>query len=309
MPAHPMYPRQGLAPLGLVAGMCDARGSGEALAQATRQDPARRALTVGAAVQAMGLQGLGFSQHARARGPRFCPPPPPPRRMAPPVAPAQRPDAAWGRACETRSPSGGTALSSLGAVRAAQRLGLVSPGAPRATTRCHGDGRAHSAPAPDAQGGPLTRGSSRAPRPAWTHVRRAGLVAPQAGLPLLRPPLRGTRSAGPEGGPLVKAPSAPWPPPTGPRPWGPLGPSRAPSTSSTVPRRRAHGSPAAPRPCAPHQPPGPRRLPTPGRLGWRARARAAVNRWGGGAPRAPPRLGAPAAAGPPPGRYATPEAP
>ena len=56
----PMYHSQVLDHLGLVAGMFDELGIGEVLEQATQQDPAMRDLTVGEAVKAMVLNGLGL---------------------------------------------------------------------------------------------------------------------------------------------------------------------------------------------------------------------------------------------------------
>jgi hypothetical protein len=64
MPNHPMYRSQVLDHLGLVAGMFDELGIGEVLDQATKQNPEMRDLTVGEAVKAMVLNGLGFVNHA-----------------------------------------------------------------------------------------------------------------------------------------------------------------------------------------------------------------------------------------------------
>jgi hypothetical protein len=57
MPNHPAYRSHVLDHLGLVAGMFDARGMGDVIDHATHHNPARRALTVGEAVKAMGLNG------------------------------------------------------------------------------------------------------------------------------------------------------------------------------------------------------------------------------------------------------------
>jgi hypothetical protein len=64
--------RQLVDHLGLVAGMFDALGIGEVVDQATPQHPARRDLTVGEAVKAMVLNGLGCINQALYLGPRFC---------------------------------------------------------------------------------------------------------------------------------------------------------------------------------------------------------------------------------------------
>jgi len=67
---HP-YRSQVLDHLGLVASMFDELGIGEVLDQATHQNPEMRDLTVGEAVKAMVLNGLGFINHALYLVPRF----------------------------------------------------------------------------------------------------------------------------------------------------------------------------------------------------------------------------------------------
>jgi hypothetical protein len=59
MPDQPMDHRQVIDHLGLVAGLCDALGMGEIIDQATHPHPDMRDLTVGEAVKAMVLNGLG----------------------------------------------------------------------------------------------------------------------------------------------------------------------------------------------------------------------------------------------------------
>jgi transposase len=95
------YRRPILDHLGLVAGMFDERGIGEVVDQATPQHPAMRDLTVGEAVKAMVLNGVGFGNHALSLVPRFCQNKPTSRLMAPRVTPAQLNDDALGRALET----------------------------------------------------------------------------------------------------------------------------------------------------------------------------------------------------------------
>jgi hypothetical protein len=69
--------------------MFDALGLGDVLDQATQQNPAMRDLTVGEAVKAMGLNGLGLINQARSLVPRFFHNQPTSRLIAPRVAPAQ----------------------------------------------------------------------------------------------------------------------------------------------------------------------------------------------------------------------------
>ena len=101
LPDQPTDRRQVLDHRGLVAGLCDARGSGDVLDHATPQHPERRDLTAGEAVNAMGLNGRGWITHARSLGPRFFQHTPTARRMSPRVAPDQRHDEARGRALDS----------------------------------------------------------------------------------------------------------------------------------------------------------------------------------------------------------------
>jgi transposase len=89
MPDQPRYCSQVLDHLGLGAGMVDELGIGAVIDQAPQQNPAMRDLTVGEAVKAMGLNGLGFIQQALYLVPRCFHHKPPYRLMAPRVAPAQ----------------------------------------------------------------------------------------------------------------------------------------------------------------------------------------------------------------------------
>ena len=101
-PDHPPYRRHMLAHLGLGAGLFDELGLGDVLDHATHQHPARRDLTVGEAVNAMVLNGLGLINHARSLGPRVLQNTPPSRRMSPRVAPKPLNDDALGRTVDPR---------------------------------------------------------------------------------------------------------------------------------------------------------------------------------------------------------------
>jgi hypothetical protein len=195
--------------LGLVAGRFDARGLGDVMDQAPPPHPAMRDLPVGAAVNAMVRKGLGWLTPPRDRVPRCCPPQPTSRLMAPRGLPGQRPDEARGRAWDTREASGVTARDRRMAATAATRLGGAPPGVPLARPRVDGDGRAPRGEEPAAAVMPSPGGDRRAPRPDRPHVRREGMGAHPAGLPVLRPPRRGQRRAGPAWGPVITASMAP----------------------------------------------------------------------------------------------------
>jgi hypothetical protein len=90
-----------LAHLGLVAGMFDALGMGDGIDQATPQHPELRDLTVGEAVNARVLTGLGCIHPALDLGPRCFQHKPTDRLVSPRMAPEQRNDDALGRALAT----------------------------------------------------------------------------------------------------------------------------------------------------------------------------------------------------------------
>src|SRR5262245_43253628 len=125
MPDHPPYRSQVLDHLGLVAGRFEELGIGDVLDQATQQNPEMRDLTLGEAVKAMVLNGLGFINQALYLVPRFFQNKPTSRLISPRVAPKPLNDDALGRALETLYAYGVTELYSLVAATAAQRLGLA----------------------------------------------------------------------------------------------------------------------------------------------------------------------------------------
>jgi len=67
MPNQAPYRSQVLDHLGLVAGMFDELSLGDVIDRATQQNPEMRDLTVGEAVKAMVLNGLGFINQALYR--------------------------------------------------------------------------------------------------------------------------------------------------------------------------------------------------------------------------------------------------
>jgi transposase len=123
MPEQPMYRSQVWDHLGLVAGMFDELGIGDVLDHATQPNPEQRDLTLGEAINAMVLNGLGCINQALDLVPRCFQHKPTSRLMAPRVAPEQLNDDALGRALDTLDDDGVTALYRLMAATAAMRLG------------------------------------------------------------------------------------------------------------------------------------------------------------------------------------------
>src|SRR5207253_10067046 len=131
---------------------------GDVLDQATQQNPELRDLTVGEAVKAMVLNGLGFINQALYLVPRFFQNKPTYRLISPRVAPAQLNDDALGRTLDTLYDYGVTELYSLLAATAAKRLGLAPRFAHLDRTSFLVAGRSNSDRTPDAHGVPLSLG-------------------------------------------------------------------------------------------------------------------------------------------------------
>jgi transposase len=205
MPDQTPYRSQVLDHLGLVAGMFDERGIGDVIDQATQQNPELRDLTVGEAVKAMVLNGLGCINQALYLVPRFFQNKPTSRLISPRVVPEQLNDDALGRALETLYASGVTELYSLIAATAAERLGLAPRFAHLDSTSFHVDGRYNSDAEPEAKVVHITRGYSRDHRPDLNQVMLELMVEHHAGIPILMKPLRGNSSDTHDFGEAVRA--------------------------------------------------------------------------------------------------------
>src|ERR671922_2209712 len=188
------YRSQTLDHLGLVAGMFDELGIGDVIDKATQQNPEMRDLTVGEAVKAMVLNGLGFINQALYLVPRFFHNKPTYQLVSPRVTSQQLNDDALGRALDTLYAHGVTELYSLLAATAAERLGLTPRFAHLDSTSFHVDGRYNSDEEPDEHVIHVTRGYSRDQRPDLNQVMLDLIVEHHAGIPVLMQPLSGNSS-------------------------------------------------------------------------------------------------------------------
>ena len=240
MPHH--YRSQILDHLGLVAGMFDELGIGEVIDRATQQNPETRIVTTGQAVKAMVLNGLGFVNQRLYLVPRFFQDKPLARLFAPLLIEAKhRNDDTLGRALDTLYASDVTALYSLIAATAAQRLALAPTFAPLDTTSFHVDGRYNSEAEPEAEVMHITRGYSRDHRPDRNQVMLELIVEHQAGIPLLMTPLSGNSSDAKSSATLSGSTLPSCTPPTAPPISSPIVPSIALRTCSNSPRPRSSG--------------------------------------------------------------------
>lgn len=188
------YRSQILDHLGLVAGMFDELGIADVIDQATQQNPETRLVTVGHAVKAMVLNGLGFVNQRLYLVPMFFHNKPTHRLIALDIEATHLNDDTLGRALDRLYDYGVTALYSLIAITAAQRLGLTPTFAHLDSTSFHVDGRYNSAEEPGAHVIHITRGYSRDHRPDLHQVMLDLIVEHQAGIPLLMQPLSGNTS-------------------------------------------------------------------------------------------------------------------
>jgi transposase len=184
--------------------MFEELGIGAVIDHATQQNPEPRIVTVGNAVKAMVLNGLGFVNQQLYLVPMFFHNKPTQRLVAPGLDAEHLNDDALGRALDTLYTSGVTELYSLIAATAAQRLGLAPRFAHLDSTSFHVDGRYNSDEEPEAQVIHVTRGYSRDHRPDLNQVMLELIVEHQAGIPVLMKPLSGNRSDAQEFGHVVR---------------------------------------------------------------------------------------------------------
>jgi transposase len=174
--------------------MFDELGIAEVIDKATQQNPEMRLVTAGQAVKAMVLNGLGFVNQQLYLVPHFFQNKPTARLIAPAIQASHLNDDTLGRALDTLYDFGVTALYSLIAATAAQRLGLAPAFAHLDSTSFHVDGRYNSAEPPDEQVIHITQGYSRDHRPDLNQVMLDLIVEHQAGIPVLMQPLSGNSS-------------------------------------------------------------------------------------------------------------------
>jgi transposase len=192
MPAS--YQSQILDHLGLVAAMYDELGIGEIIDGAINQDSSRRQVSVGQAVKAMVLNGLGFVNPQLYLVPSFFDNKPTQRLLGAGIEAAHLNDEVLGRTLDTLYDVGVTPLYSLLAKEACRRLGLASSYVHLDTSSFHVDGRYNSAVAPEEGVIHITPGYSRDHRPDLNQVMLELMVEHRAGIPLLMKPLRGHRN-------------------------------------------------------------------------------------------------------------------
>jgi transposase len=177
--------------LGLVASMFDELGLGEALDEVIPQDQAQRKVSVGQAVKAMVLNGLGFVNQQLYRVPRFFENTPTERLIGEGLRPEHLNDDTLGRALEALYAQDVTALYARLSAQAIHRLGLECRSGQLDSMSFHVDGEYNRGEEPEAKRIHITRGYSRDRRPDLNQVVLDLMTEHQAGLPLFMKPLSG----------------------------------------------------------------------------------------------------------------------
>jgi transposase len=157
----------------------------------------------------MVLNGLGFVNQQLSLVSMFCHHKPTSRLLAPGLDAQHLNDDTLGRSLDTLYDDGVTALYSLVATSAAQRLGFTPTFAHLDSTSFHVDGRYNSAEEPDTHIIRMTRGYSRDHRPDPHQVMLDVIVEHQAGILLPMQPLSGTTSDAIDCRHVVTEPMAP----------------------------------------------------------------------------------------------------
>ena len=204
-----IHKSQTLEHLGLVAGMFYELGIGELVDELVPQDLSQRNVSVGQALKAMVLNGLGFANRRLYLMPEFFRNKPTERLVGAGVSPEHLNDDALGKALDTLYAFGLTELYRLIARRAAERLGLLrGSGVAMAhldTTSFHVDGRYNSDDdddddddddGSDENAGVIrvSKGYSRDHRGDLNQVVLELITESRANLPMMMRPLSGNAS-------------------------------------------------------------------------------------------------------------------
>ncbi len=189
------YETKTIEHLGLVAGMFDELGIGEMIDQLLAQDKEQRIVTIGQAVKAMVLNGLGFTNRRLYLTSRFFENKPTDRLIGEGIQAEHLNDDALGKALDRLHEYGVTELFTVIARQAATRLDLSPKIAHLDTSSFHVDGDYNSNDEEPEDGViHVKRGYSRDSRPDLYQVVLELIAENQAGLPLMMRPLSGNVS-------------------------------------------------------------------------------------------------------------------
>ena len=191
-PNTPQYKTETLEHLGLVAGMIDELEIGHTIDQLVPQDHSQRHITVGQALKAMVLNGLGFANRRLYLTSHFFTNKPLERLIGMGVKAEHLNDDALGRALDAIHEFGVTELYSHIAARAVQRLGIAPKAGHMDVSSFHVDGHYNSDEPPEDDAIiHITKGYSRDHRDDLNQAALELIVEHQASIPILMQPLSG----------------------------------------------------------------------------------------------------------------------
>jgi transposase len=183
--------------------MYDELGIGEVLDHAIAQDIDQRHVSIGQAVKALVVNGLGFINRALYLTPQFFADKPTERLIGPGIRAEHLNDDVLGRALDTLYEHDVTTLFMLVSAHACQRLGLAGSTVHLDSTSFHVDGDYDQAETAGVV--TLTHGYSRDRRPDLNQVMLNLIVEHRAGLPVLMQPLNGNSNDTASFGRLIEA--------------------------------------------------------------------------------------------------------
>jgi len=180
--------------LGLVAGMFDELEIGERIDKHIAQDFEQRKVSVGQAVKAMVLNGLGFVRQSLYLTPQFFETRPTERLVGEGIEPEHLHDDTLGGALDSLYEYGVTELFRDVSAHAIDQLGLTSRFAHLDATSLSFHGEYESEGEPEDGVIRIRQGYSRDRRPDLNQVVLDLMVEHQAGIPMLMEPLSGNSS-------------------------------------------------------------------------------------------------------------------
>ena len=187
------YETKTIEHLGLVAGMIDELRIVELIDQEIKQDFEQRQVTVGQAVKAMILNGLGFANRRLYLATHFFENKPTEELIEKGVTASKLNEDTLGKALEKLYKYGVTELYSLISGQAVKHLGLKPKVGHEDTTSFHTDGEHNSKSEldTDTQVVKITKGYSRDNRPDLNQIGLELIIEHEANLPLAMLPLSG----------------------------------------------------------------------------------------------------------------------
>jgi len=187
MASPEQYKSYNLDHLGLVAGMYDELGIGDLLNQMIYQDEEKRVVSIGQAVKAMVLNGLGFVNHTLYLMPHFFQDKPLDRLFGTGIKPEHLNDDVMGRTLDKLYSYDVSNIYSILAARAVHRLKRSTRFAHLDSTGCNEDGKYNQESSSEGLI-KITKGYSRDHRPELNQVVLQLICEGQAGIPLLMEP-------------------------------------------------------------------------------------------------------------------------